>query len=268
MLWSKQHYHYDVARWLEQHGASPFSGEQRRTVRNAEWFHMANDDVISMPDKWEYPWYATWDLGFHCLALVLGDPDFAKRQLELMLLDDYFQPNGQLPAYEWAFGDVNPPVHPWAAYFVYEIDKARNGGVGDVKFLAHVFQKLLVNFTWLRGPEASGRVGVLLSLQIFTRFKVGGARRSHEYDVSANRRALHQHHPDAVDRRGPESELGTSGDAAGCGADGVHFVDAPSAAQSHQPQMAQSRSFCAVRRACQHAALQPAVPHRLRPYDG
>ena len=174
-LWSKQHYHYDVARWLEQHGASPFSGEQRRTVRNAEWFHMANDDVISMPDKWEYPWYATWDLGFHCLALVLVDPDFAKRQLELMLLDDYFHPNGQLPAYEWAFGDVNPPVHPWAAYFVYEIDKARNGGVGDVKFLAHVFQKLLVNFTWLRGPEASGRVGVLLSLQIFTRFKVGGS---------------------------------------------------------------------------------------------
>lgn len=152
-----------------------FSGEQRRTVRNAEWFHMANDDVISMPDKWKYPWYATWDLGFHCLALVLVDPDFAKRQLELMLLDDYFHPNGQLPAYEWAFGDVNPPVHPWAAYFVYEIDKARNGGVGDVKFLAHVFQKLLVNFTWLRGPEASGRVGVLLSLQIFTRFKVGGS---------------------------------------------------------------------------------------------
>ena len=94
---------------------------------------------------------------------------------KLMLLDDYFHPNGQLPAYEWAFGDVNPPVHPWAAYFVYEIDKARNGGVGDVKFLAHVFQKLLVNFTWLRGPEASGRVGVLLSLQIFIRFKVGGS---------------------------------------------------------------------------------------------
>ena len=158
MLWSKQHYHYDVARWLEQHGASPFSGEQRRTVRNAEWFHMANDDVISMPDKWEYPWYATWDLGFHCLALVLVDPDFAKRQLELMLLDDYFHPNGQLPAYEWAFGDVNPPIHPWAAYFVYEIDKARNGGVGDVKFLGHVFQKLLVNFTWWSNrKDPSGR---------------------------------------------------------------------------------------------------------------
>ena len=158
MLWSKQHYHYDVARWLEQHGASPFSGEQRRTVRNAEWFHMANDDVISMPDKWEYPWYATWDLGFHCLALVLVDPEFAKQQLELMLLDDYFHPNGQLPAYEWSFGDVNPPVHSWAAYFVYEIDKARNGGVGDVKFLGHVFQKLLANFTWWSNrKDPSGR---------------------------------------------------------------------------------------------------------------
>jgi hypothetical protein len=89
-----------------------------------------------MPDKWE----STWDLGFHCLALVLVDPDFAKRQLELILMDDYIHPNGQLPAYEWAFGDVNPPVHSWAAYFVYEVDKARNGGVGDVKFLGHVFQ--------------------------------------------------------------------------------------------------------------------------------
>jgi hypothetical protein len=148
MLWSKQHYHYDVARWLEQHDASPFDGEQRRDVRNAEWFHMCNDHVISMPDKWEYPWYATWDLGFHCLALVLIDPDFAKAQLELVLLADYIHPNGQLPAYEWAFGDVNPPIHSWAAYFVYEVDKARNGGVGDVKFLGHVFQKLLANFTW------------------------------------------------------------------------------------------------------------------------
>jgi hypothetical protein len=148
MLWSKQHYHYDVARWLEQHDASPFAGKQRRSVRNAEWFHMANNHIISMPDKWEYPWYATWDLGFHCLALVLVDPDFAKQQLELMLLDDYIHPNGQLPAYEWSFGDVNPPVHSWAAYFVYEVDKARNGGVGDVRFLGHVFQKLLANFTW------------------------------------------------------------------------------------------------------------------------
>jgi len=158
MLWGKQHYHYDVARWLEQHDASPFAGERRRAVRNAEWFHMANNHVISMPDKWEYPWYATWDLGFHCLALVLVDPDFAKQQLELLLLDDYIHPNGQLPAYEWAFGDVNPPVHSWAAYFVYEVDKARNGGIGDLKFLGHVFQKLLANFTWWSNrKDPSGR---------------------------------------------------------------------------------------------------------------
>jgi hypothetical protein len=158
MLWSKQHYHYDVARWLAQHDASPFAGKQRRSVRNAEWFHMVNDHIISMPDKWEYPWYATWDLGFHCLALVLIDPDFAKQQLELMLQVDYIHPNGQLPAYEWSFGDVNPPVHSWAAYFVYEIDKARNGGVGDVKFLGLVFQKLLANFTWWSNrKDPSGR---------------------------------------------------------------------------------------------------------------
>jgi hypothetical protein len=158
MLWGKQHYHYDVARWLEQHHASPFAGERQRPVRNAEWFHMANDHVISMPDKWEYPWYATWDLGFQCLALVLVDPDFAKQQLELMLMDDYIHPNGQLPAYEWAFGDDNPPVHSWAAHFVYEVDKARNGGVGDLKFLGHVFQKLLVNFTWWSNrKDPSGR---------------------------------------------------------------------------------------------------------------
>jgi hypothetical protein len=156
MLWSKQHYHYDVARWLEQHEASPFASEPRRSVRNAEWFHMVNDHIISMPDKWEYPWYATWDLGFHSLALVLIDPDFAKQQLELMLLTDYIHPNGQLPAYEWSFGDVNPPVHSWAAYFVYEVDKARNGGVGDIKFLGHVFQKLLANFTWWSNRKDPG----------------------------------------------------------------------------------------------------------------
>ena len=157
MLWTKQHYHFDVARWLEEHDASPFAGE-RRTMRNADWFHMVNDHVISMPDKWEYPWYATWDLGFHCVALVLVDPDFAKDQLELILRADYMHPNGQLPAYEWQFGDVNPPVHPWAAYFVYEVDKARNGGVGDVAFLGHVFQKLLANFTWWSNrKDPSGR---------------------------------------------------------------------------------------------------------------
>jgi hypothetical protein len=158
MLWTKQYYHFDVARWLEEHGASPFAGERRADLRNADWFHMVNDHVISMPDKWEYPWYATWDLGFHCVALVLVDPDFAKEQLELILRADYMHPNGQLPAYEWQFGDVNPPVHPWAAYFVYEVDKARNGGVGDVAFLGHVFQKLLANFTWWSNrKDPSGR---------------------------------------------------------------------------------------------------------------
>src|SRR6516164_3383175 len=147
MLWSKQFYHFDVAKWLEDHNASPFSS-QRRSVRNAEWFHMVNSDIISMPDKWEYPWYASWDLGFHCVTLALIDPDFAKQQSELMLLPNYMHPNGQLPAYEWAFGDVNPPVYSWAAFFVYHVDQAHNRGVGDTRFLGHVFQKLLANFTW------------------------------------------------------------------------------------------------------------------------
>ena len=105
MLWSKQQYHFDVAGWLEEHHAFPPSGGMV-AVRNADWFHMINDHIITMPDKWEYPWYASWDLGFHCLALVLADPDFAKQQLELMLQPDYIHPNGQLRAYEWAFGDV------------------------------------------------------------------------------------------------------------------------------------------------------------------
>ncbi|MGC1408155.1 MAG: glucosidase [Acetobacteraceae bacterium] len=157
MLWSKQHYHFDLARWLTEHHAFPVSGSDV-AVRNADWAHMLNDQVISMPDKWEYPWYASWDLGFHCLALVLVDPDFAKQQLELMLHADYIHPNGQLPAYEWGFGDVNPPVHPWAAFFVYEVDKARNGGIGDTRFLGHVFQKLIANFTWWSNrKDPSGR---------------------------------------------------------------------------------------------------------------
>ena len=155
MLWSKQHYHFDVARWLTEHHEFPASGDHV-TVRNADWFHMLNDHVISMPDKWEYPWYASWDLRFHCLALVLVDPDFAKQQLELMLHTDYMHPNGQLPAYEWAFGDVNPPVHSWAAFFVYEVDKARHGGIGDTRFLGHVFQKLIANFTWWSNRKDPG----------------------------------------------------------------------------------------------------------------
>ena len=119
---------------------------------------MVNDHIISLPDKWEYPWYASWDLGFHCVALVLVDPDLAKQQLELMLQADYIHPNGQLPAYEWDFGAVNPPVHSFAAFFVYEIDRARNGGIGDTRFLGHVFQKLIANFTWWSNrKDLSGR---------------------------------------------------------------------------------------------------------------
>jgi hypothetical protein len=157
MLWSKQHYHFDVARWLAEHHTFPLSGAIV-AVPNVDWFHMVNDHIISMPDKWEYPWYASWDLGFHCVALVLVDPYFAKQQLELMLQADCIHPNGQLPAYEWDFGAVDPPVHSWAAFFVYEVDKARNGGIGDTKFLAHVFQKLIANFTWWSNrKDLSGR---------------------------------------------------------------------------------------------------------------
>ena len=145
MLWSKQFFHYDVDRWLEERGSGPF--ESRRASRNAQWHHMFNADVISMPDKWEYPWYAAWDLAFHCLPLTLVDPDFGKRQLELMLQSSYMHPNGQLPAYEWNFGDVNPPVHAWATIFTYRLEKAQRGQ-GDIDWLERCFQKLLLNFTW------------------------------------------------------------------------------------------------------------------------
>ena len=147
MLWGKQHYHYDLDKWLEEHNAHPILQGSPRHVRNRHWFHMINDDVISMPDKWEYPWYAAWDLAFHNVALVTVDPDFAKQQLDLMLRDFYLHPNGQIPAYEWNFGDVNPPVHAWATIFVYQLDKERRGS-GDIEFLRRAFEKLLVNFTW------------------------------------------------------------------------------------------------------------------------
>jgi Mannosylglycerate hydrolase MGH1-like glycoside hydrolase domain len=147
MLWSKQFYYYDVDRWLEEHGAGPFKVAQGVPPRNDRWHHMQNADVISMPDKWEYPWYAAWDLAFHCLALTLVDEDFGKQQLDLMLQDHYLHPSGQIPAYEWNFGDVNPPVHAWATLFTYGIDKARRGK-GDVEWLERAFQKLLLNFTW------------------------------------------------------------------------------------------------------------------------
>jgi hypothetical protein len=148
LLWSKQFYHYVVRDWLDGDPAMPAPPTQRRDGRNSAWTHVYNADVISMPDKWEYPWYAAWDLAFHCVTLALIDPDFAKEQLVLMLREWYLHPNGQIPAYEWGFGDVNPPVHAWAAYQVYLIDRARNGGKGDGEFLSRIFHKLLLNFTW------------------------------------------------------------------------------------------------------------------------
>ena len=147
LLWSKQWYHYNVRRWLEGDPAFPAPPPERMRGRNHEWTHLYNEDVISMPDKWEYPWYAAWDLAFHTIALALVDPDFAKDQLVLFLREWYMHPNGQIPAYEWAFGDVNPPVHAWAAWRVYKIEK-RLRGKADRIFLESVFHKLLLNFTW------------------------------------------------------------------------------------------------------------------------
>jgi len=147
LLWSKQFYHYVIEEWLQGDSAAPKPPADRVKGRNHEWRHLYNADVISMPDKWEYPWYAAWDLAFHCVPLALVDSEFAKEQLLLMLREWYMHPNGQLPAYEWAFGDVNPPVHAWAAWRVYKIEKKRRG-VGDTVFLKRVFQKLLLNFTW------------------------------------------------------------------------------------------------------------------------
>jgi hypothetical protein len=147
MLWSKQFYHYVTKNWLEGDPGQPPPAAERKTGRNSQWPHLYNADVISMPDKWEYPWYAAWDLAFHCVPLALVDSDFAKEQLVLLLREWYMHPNGQLPAYEWAFADVNPPVHAWAAWRVYKIDKKRTGQ-GDRAFLERVFHKLLLNFTW------------------------------------------------------------------------------------------------------------------------
>jgi hypothetical protein len=148
LLWTKQYYHYVVRDWLMGDPAEPAPPPERKSGRNHAWGHIYNTDIISMPDKWEYPWYAAWDLAFHCVALALIDPAYAKEQLVLMLREWYMHPNGQIPAYEWAFGDVNPPVHAWATYQVYLIDKAKNGGAGDSQFLERVFHKLLLNFTW------------------------------------------------------------------------------------------------------------------------
>jgi hypothetical protein len=147
LLGSKQFYHYDINRWLKGDPTADKPPEERLHGRNSDWTHLYNADVISMPDKWEYPWYAAWDLAFHCIPLALVDATFAKEQLVLMLREWYMHPNGQIPAYEWAFGDVNPPVHAWAAWRVYKIDKKMNGS-GDRRFLERVFHKLLLNFTW------------------------------------------------------------------------------------------------------------------------
>jgi len=147
MLWTKQYYHYDLDEWLTEHGANPLTMTKRRKVRNINWFHMLHRDIISMPDKWEYPWYAAWDLGFQAINLAMVDLNFAKEQLSLMLAETYLHPNGQMPAYEWNFSDVNPPVHAWATLFVYSIEKERFGS-GDLAWLKNAFQKLLLNFTW------------------------------------------------------------------------------------------------------------------------
>jgi hypothetical protein len=157
MLWSKQCYRYDVQQWLKERGSAPFDPMRKPAPRNEHWHHMYNADVISMPDKWEYPWYAAWDLAFHVLALTLVDPDFGKQQLKLMLQEHYMHPNGQLPAYEWNFGDVNPPVHAWATIFAYRLDKIQCG-VGDTEWLKSCFNKLLLNFTWwVNRKDRSGR---------------------------------------------------------------------------------------------------------------
>jgi hypothetical protein len=157
LLWSKQFYHYDLRRWLQGDPSGPAPPPARWRGRNHEWQHLYNEDVISMPDKWEYPWFAAWDLAFHMVPLALVDPDFAKSQLLLFLREWYMHPNGQLPAYEWAFGDVNPPVHAWAAFRIYKIEK-RLRGQADRAFLEKVFHKLLLNFTWwVNRKDAEGK---------------------------------------------------------------------------------------------------------------
>jgi len=156
MLWSKQFYNYDIAPWLKQRGIDPLEADQAQGFRNKQWHHMNNCDVISMPDKWEYPWYAAWDLAFHTTTLAFIDPSFAKQQLSLMLSSEYLHPNGQIPAYEWNFGDVNPPVHAWATYTTFLTDKALSGQA-DFQWLKQSFHKLLLNFTWwINRKDAKG----------------------------------------------------------------------------------------------------------------
>ena len=156
MLWSKQYFLYEVDKWIKDHGGDPFTGENGPT-RNSEWGHMVNDNIISMPDKWEYPWYAAWDLAFHTVALAEVDIDFAKEQLKMMLQAMYIHPSGQIPAYEWNFSDVNPPVHAWATLYLFRTERASRGK-GDLNFLKTSFGKLIANFTWwLNRKDRSGK---------------------------------------------------------------------------------------------------------------
>jgi hypothetical protein len=156
MLWTKQFYHFDLEQWLTEHKSHPMLDANPGSVRNSEWFHMLNADIISMPDKWEYPWYAAWDLAFHTVALALVDFDFAKDQLLLMLRNLYFHPNGQIPAYEWNFSDVNPPVHAWATLYLFRMERVL--GRGDIRFLEKSFQGLMLNFNWwVNRKDPSGR---------------------------------------------------------------------------------------------------------------
>ncbi len=207
MLWSKQFYLYDVDKWLEERGSDPFKATRKAAPRNDHWHHMYNGDVISMPDKWEYPWYAAWDLAFHVLALTLVDPDFGKQQLKLMLRERYMHPNGQIPAYEWNFGDVNPPVHAWSTIFTYRLEKGLKGE-GDRDWLKSCFQKLLLNFTWwVNRKDRSGRnvfeggflgldnIGVFDRSAPLAHRRLPGAGRRHRLDGAV----LPEH---AGDRRG------------------------------------------------------------------
>jgi hypothetical protein len=158
MIWSKQFFYYDVPEWLKGDPVQPAPSPHRRHGRNSEWSHLNNADVISMPDKWEYPWYAAWDLAFHMIPFALIDPEFAKAQLVLLTREWYMHPNGQLPAYEWAFGDVNPPVHAWTTWRVFQIDRKHRGDCGDLAFLERVFHKLMLNFNWwVNRKDAQGR---------------------------------------------------------------------------------------------------------------
>ncbi len=158
MIWCKQTYNYDVTLWLDGDSAQPPPAPERKKGRNADWRHLNNADVMSMPDSWEYPWYASWDLAFHCIPLAMIDPDFAKAQLLALTREWFMDPRGQLPAYEWSFGDVNPPVHAWAAWRVYKIEAKYRGGGGDREFLERIFHKLMINFTWwVNRKDVDGR---------------------------------------------------------------------------------------------------------------